>query len=79
MELIVSRTQRRDYIRIIGSAPSGPSRENIDIIIVSLASQDSQTSTIPWVTTEDGFAAERTAKLVEKQVNDPHTHLWTDR
>ncbi|RSH80807.1 hypothetical protein EHS25_006976 [Saitozyma podzolica] len=79
MELIVSRTQRRDDIRIIGSAPSGPSRENIDIIIVSLASQDSQTSTIPWVTTEDGFAAERTAKLVEKQVNDPHTHLWTDR
>ncbi|RSH83604.1 hypothetical protein EHS25_005508 [Saitozyma podzolica] len=54
----VTGTQRRDDIRIIGSASSGLSSEDIDITIVSLASQDSQTATLPLATTEDDSAAE---------------------
>jgi hypothetical protein len=69
VEPLVIGTQRRDDIRIIGSAASGLSSEDIDIAIVSLASQDSQTATLPFVTTEDDPGAERTAKLVEKHLN----------
>jgi hypothetical protein len=41
----------------------------IDIAIVSSASQDYQTATLPFVTTEDDAAAQRAAKLVEKHLN----------
>jgi hypothetical protein len=60
------------------------SSEDIDITIVSLASQDSQTTTLPLVTAEDDSATERTAKLVENTStlwqgrNDADTHLPTD-
>jgi hypothetical protein len=37
----------------------------MDITIVSLASQDSQTAKLPLAATEDDSAADRTAKLVE--------------
>jgi hypothetical protein len=43
--------------------------ERIDITIVSLASQDSQTATQPFVTTEDDSAGQRAAKLIEKHLN----------
>ncbi|GFZ46026.1 hypothetical protein JCM24511_03760 [Saitozyma sp. JCM 24511] len=66
LEHSITSTQRRNDIRITGSAVSGPSREDIDITIVSLASQDSQITTLPLATTEDDSAAERTAKLVAK-------------
>ncbi|RSH89951.1 hypothetical protein EHS25_001937 [Saitozyma podzolica] len=56
---------------------TGPSRahlpqlssEDIDITIVSLASQDSQASTLPLAPTEDDSAADRTTKLVQKHLN----------
>ncbi|GFZ44382.1 hypothetical protein JCM24511_02104 [Saitozyma sp. JCM 24511] len=66
LEPLITGTQRWNDIRITGSAASGLSSEDIDIIIVSLASQDSQTATLPLATTEDHSAAERTTKLVEK-------------
>jgi hypothetical protein len=69
LEPLITRTQRRNDIRITGSASSGLGREDIDIAIVSLASQDSQTATLPLVTTEDDSAAVRTAKLVDKHLN----------
>jgi hypothetical protein len=69
LEPLVIGTQRRDDIRISGSAPSGLGREDIDITIVSLASQNSQTATLPLATTEDDSMAERTAKLVDKHLN----------
>jgi hypothetical protein len=69
VEPLVIGTQRGDDIRIIGSAASGLSSEKINIAIVSLASQDSQTTTLPLVTAEDDSATERTAKLVEKHLN----------
>jgi hypothetical protein len=64
MHSLITGTQRRNDIRITGSAASGFSSEDIDNAIVSLASQDSQTATLPLVTKDDS-AAERTAKLVE--------------
>ncbi|RSH85394.1 hypothetical protein EHS25_004790 [Saitozyma podzolica] len=66
---LITGTQRRNDIRITRSAASGLSSEDIDITIVSLASQDSQTATLPLATTEDDSTAERTAKLVEKHLN----------
>jgi predicted nucleotidyltransferase len=39
---------RDDDIMIIGSASSGLSNEDIDIIVVSLASQTSQTAPYRW-------------------------------
>jgi hypothetical protein len=69
LEPLITGTQRRNDIRITGSAPGGLSSEDIDIAIVSLASQDSQTATLPLVATEDDSAAERTAKLVGKHLN----------
>jgi hypothetical protein len=69
LEPLIIGTQRRDDIRITGSAASGLSSEDIDINIVSLASQDSQTATLPLATTEDDSAAERTTKLVQKHLN----------
>jgi hypothetical protein len=65
----VTGNHRRDNIRIIGWAASVASSEDVDITIVSLASQESQTAVIPLVTTEDDSAAQRTAKLVEKHLN----------
>jgi hypothetical protein len=50
LEPFVPGTQRRDDIRIIGSAASGLSTEDIDSTIVSPASQDSQTATLPLAT-----------------------------
>jgi hypothetical protein len=69
LERFVTGTRSRDDIRIIGSAASGLSSEDIDIAIISLASQDSQTATLHLVTTEDDSAAQRAAKLVEKPLN----------
>ncbi|GFZ48405.1 hypothetical protein JCM24511_06153 [Saitozyma sp. JCM 24511] len=69
LEPLITGTQRRNDIRIAGSTASGLSSEDIDITIVSLASQDSQTATLPLVTTEDDSAPKRTAKLVEKHLN----------
>jgi hypothetical protein len=69
LEPLLTVTQRRNEIRITGSASSGLSSEDIDIAIVSLDSQDSQTATLPLVATEDDSIAERTAKLVEKHLN----------
>ena len=66
LEPLITGTQRRNDIRITGSASSGLSSEDIDITIVSLASQDSQTATLPLATTEDDSAAERTTKLVRE-------------
>ncbi|GFZ51762.1 hypothetical protein JCM24511_09530 [Saitozyma sp. JCM 24511] len=45
------------------------SDEDFDIIIVSLASQDSQTSTLPLAATESDSAAERTSNVVQKHLN----------
>jgi hypothetical protein len=58
-----------DDIRITGWASSGLGSQDIDIAIVSLASQDFQTATRPLATTGDYSVAERTAKLVEKHLN----------
>jgi hypothetical protein len=69
LEPLIIGTQRRDDIRITGSAASGLSSEDTDINIVSLASLDSQTATLPLASTEDDSAAERTAKLVGKHLN----------
>jgi hypothetical protein len=69
LEPLITGTQRRNDIRITGSVSSGLSSEDIDIAIVSLASQDSQTATLPLVTTDDDSAAQRTAKLVDKHLN----------
>ena len=65
----IAGTQPRNDIRIIGSASSGLSSEDIDITIVSLASRDSQIATLPLGTVDDDSAAQRTAKLVEKHLN----------
>ncbi|GFZ44347.1 hypothetical protein JCM24511_02069 [Saitozyma sp. JCM 24511] len=62
LEPLITGTQRRNDIRITGSASSGLSREDIDITIVSLASQDSQTAMLPLATTEDDSATERTVE-----------------
>ncbi|RSH85378.1 hypothetical protein EHS25_004774 [Saitozyma podzolica] len=67
LEPLITGTQRRNDSRITGSASSGLSSEDIDITIISLASQDSQTATLPLATTEDdsmavpavGFAVSR--------------------
>ncbi|GFZ47045.1 hypothetical protein JCM24511_04271 [Saitozyma sp. JCM 24511] len=69
LEPFTSSTQRRNDIRITGSWSSGLSSEDIDIAIISLASQDSQTATLPFVTTEDGSVAQRAPKLVDKHLN----------
>jgi hypothetical protein len=69
LEPLVIGTQRRDDIRITGSASSGLSSEDIDITIISLASQDSQTAMLPLATTVDDSAAQRAAKLVDKHLN----------
>lgn len=69
LEPMITGTQRRNDIRITGSASSGLSSEDIDITIVSLASQESQTATLPPAATEDDSAAERTTKLVQKHLN----------
>jgi hypothetical protein len=69
LEPLITGTQRRNDVRITGSAASGLSSEDIDITIVSLASQDSQTATQPLADTEDDSAAGRTTKLVQKHLN----------
>jgi hypothetical protein len=69
LEPLITGTQRRNDIRITRSAASGLSSEDIRIAIVSLASQDSHTATLPLATTEDDSPAESTAKLVEKHLN----------
>jgi hypothetical protein len=45
------------------------SQKNVDITMVSVASQDSQNATLPIATTEDDSANERTTKLVQKHLN----------
>ena len=55
LEPLTTGTQRRNDIR--------------PITIVSLASQDFQTATLPLATTEDDSPAERTTKLVQKHLN----------
>jgi hypothetical protein len=52
LEPLITGTQRRNDIRITGSAASGFSSEHIDIGIVSLASQESQTATLPLAASE---------------------------
>jgi hypothetical protein len=69
LEPFITCAQRRNDIRIFGSAASGLLNEDIDIAILSLASQDSQTVTLPLVPTGDGSTAQRAAKLVEKHLN----------
>ncbi|GFZ50366.1 hypothetical protein JCM24511_08123, partial [Saitozyma sp. JCM 24511] len=69
LEPLINRTQRRKDIRITGSASSGLSSEDIDITIIPLASQDSQSATLPLATNEDDPVAERTANLIEKHLN----------
>jgi hypothetical protein len=68
LEPLITGTQRRNDVRITGSASSGLSSEDINITIVSLASLDSQTATLPLATTEDDSATERTTKLVQKHL-----------
>jgi hypothetical protein len=68
LEPLIAGTQCRNDIRITGSVSSGLSSEDIDITIISLASQESQTATLPLATTEDDYATERTTKLVEKHL-----------
>ncbi|GFZ50354.1 hypothetical protein JCM24511_08111, partial [Saitozyma sp. JCM 24511] len=53
LEPFITGTQRRNDIRITGSAAIGLSSEDLDSTIVSLASLDSQTVTLPLATTED--------------------------
>jgi hypothetical protein len=62
-------THQRSDVRIAGSASRSLSSEDIDIIIVSLASRASQTLTPPLAATQDGSAAQRTPKLVPKNHN----------
>jgi hypothetical protein len=69
LEPLITGTQRRNDIRITGSASSGLSSEDIDITIISLALQDSKTATLPLASTEDDSGAERTAKLIDKHLN----------
>jgi hypothetical protein len=66
---LITGTHRRNDIRITGLASSGLSSEDIVITIVSLASQDSQTATLPLATTGDDSATKRTTKLVQKHIN----------
>jgi hypothetical protein len=77
LEPFVNGTQRRDDIRIIESASSGLSSEDIDITIVSLASQDSQTATLPLATTEDDSAAQRPKRPPDSLKNT--STLWQGR
>ncbi|RSH94163.1 hypothetical protein EHS25_003966 [Saitozyma podzolica] len=70
LEPLITGTQRRNDIRITGSASSGLSSEDIDITITSLASQASQTATLPLAATEDDSMTERTAKLVAKHLGE---------
>ncbi|RSH95776.1 hypothetical protein EHS25_000868 [Saitozyma podzolica] len=84
LEPLITGTQRRNHIRISGSASSGLGSEDIDIAIVSLASQDSKTATLPLAAAGDDSAAERMAKLVHKHLNavaseKRRRHLPTDR
>jgi hypothetical protein len=84
LEPLITFSQRRNDIRITGSATSGLSSEDNDITIVSLASQDFQTATLPLATTEDDSATERTTKLVQKHLNTVarekrRRHLSSDR
>jgi hypothetical protein len=69
LEPFVPGTQRRNDIRITGSASRGLSSEDIYITIVSFASQAYQTATLPPGATENDCAAKRTATLVEKHLN----------
>jgi hypothetical protein len=50
------------------SASSGLGCEDMDNTIVSLASQDSRTATLPLASAEDKSVPERTAKLIEKHL-----------
>jgi hypothetical protein len=68
LEPINSDTQCRDDISIIGSAARGLSSEDIDLTILSLASQASQTATLPLKATEDDFMAQRSTKLVDNHL-----------
>jgi hypothetical protein len=65
LEPFITGTQRTKDIRINGSASSGLSSEGIDVTIVSLASQASQTATLPLTAADNDSAAKRTAKLIE--------------
>ena len=82
LEPLVSGTQRSNGIGITGSASSVFSSEDINITIVSLAAQDSQTATLP--TTEGDSAAEEPPNLSSNTStlwqgrNDADTHLRTD-
>jgi hypothetical protein len=69
LEPLITVSQGRNDIRITRSASSGLSSADIDITIVSLASQESQTATLPLAATEDDSVAERTTKLVQKHLN----------
>jgi hypothetical protein len=69
LEPLITGKQCRNDIRITGLTSSGLSSEDIDITIVSLASQDSQTATLPLATTADDSATERTTKLVQKHLS----------
>jgi hypothetical protein len=69
LEPLITGTQRRNDIRITGSAASGLSSEEMDTTIVSLAFQDSQTATLQLTTPDDDSAAQRTSKLVAKHLN----------
>jgi hypothetical protein len=73
-EPFITCIQRRNNVRIFGSAASGLLNEDIDIAILSLASQDSQTATLPLVPTGHDSTAQRAAKLVENT-----STLWEGR
>jgi hypothetical protein len=66
VERIIFGANLRNDIGITGSRTSGISSEDIDISIVSLASQATQSPSLGSGTTEDDTPAERTAKIVDK-------------
>jgi hypothetical protein len=62
----INVTQLRDDIRVIASDCSDHSSEDINVTVVSLASQISQTAVLPVKARDDDSASKQMAKLVEK-------------
>jgi hypothetical protein len=58
--------QRRNHNRIFVSAAGGLLNEEIDIAILSLASQDSQTAVLPLVSTGDDSSSSRNTSTLRR-------------
>jgi hypothetical protein len=69
MEPFAIDSDRRNDLRIEGSQSSGLSSEEIDLSIVSLASQRSVAVSLPPDTPEDAPAAEKASKLIHKRLS----------